>query len=158
VARRDHPLARQAGPVTLDDLRRYDWILPQRGSPRRFAFEHIFSDGAPPAASIETYSLSTIRVTLCESNMLTVLSLTEVMGERRMGLLTGLDFAVPGEGPVVGITTREDWRPNEFQALVLDAIRTASRRLLADHGFDKAPAVSAPVARGRALLEPSDVH
>lgn len=135
VARRDHPLARLEA-VSLDQLRNYDWILPQRGSPRRLAFEQIFSDGAPPVANIETYSLSAIRLTLLESNMLTVLSLTEVLCEQRIGLLTGLKFAVPDEGPVVGITTRKDWRPNEMQGAFLEAVRCTSRRLQREQGFE----------------------
>ncbi|HVV92711.1 MAG TPA: LysR family transcriptional regulator [Hyphomicrobiales bacterium] len=143
VARRHHPLARVRA-VTLDQLRRYDWILPQRGSPRRLAFEHIFSDGAPPAASIETYSLSTIRVTLIESDMLTVLSLTEVLCEQRVGILTGLGFAVPGEGPVVGITMRKDWKPNDVQSVFLEAIKRTSRELRAVHGFAGVGARAAP--------------
>ena len=75
VARRDHPLTRE-GAVTVESLRRYQWVLPPKGSPRREAYEHIFSEGAPPTASIETYSLSTIRITLFDTDMLTVLSWT----------------------------------------------------------------------------------
>lgn len=135
VARRDHPLV-GVGSVSVDDLRNYGWVLPQRGSPRRLAFEQIFSDGKPPAASIETYSLSTIRVTLIESDMLTVLSLTEMLSEQRMGLLAPVDFDVPGEGSMVGITTRRDWQPNEVQAPFLAAIKRASRELRHAHGFE----------------------
>jgi DNA-binding transcriptional LysR family regulator len=128
VARKDHPLA-ACGSVSLRQLREYDWILPQNGSHRRVAFEHIFVDGPPPEASIETYSLSTIRLMLAESNVLSVLSWTEALCEQRIGLLQPLRFAVPGPGPVIGLTMRKEWNPNPIQAAFLDALRNASRDL-----------------------------
>jgi LysR family transcriptional regulator of gallate degradation len=128
VARKNHPLA-ACDSVSLKQLREYHWILPQHGSPRRVAFEHIFVDGPPPKASIETYSLSTIRITLAESNVLSVLSWTEALCEQRIGLLAPLNFKVPGPGPVIGLTMRQDWKPNEIQAGFLDALRRASREL-----------------------------
>jgi LysR family transcriptional regulator of gallate degradation len=128
VARKNHPLA-ACDSVSLKQLREYHWILPQHGSPRRVAFEHIFVDGPPPKASIETYSLSTIRITLAESNVLSVLSWTEALCEQRIGLLSPLNFKVPGPGPVIGLTMRQDWKPNEIQSGFLDALRRASREL-----------------------------
>ncbi|CAG9222627.1 Putative HTH-type transcriptional regulator GalR [Paraburkholderia tropica] len=122
VARRDHPLARETV-VTADALRNYQWIVPPRSSPRREAYEYVFSDGATPFASIETYSLSTIRITLFDSDMLTVLSWTEVLSERRFGLLAPLMIDVPWDGPVVGITARRDWQPNDVQETFLRSVR-----------------------------------
>lgn len=113
AARRDHPLARSGG-VTTRELRTYPWILPPKGSPRRHAYEHLFSDGAPPPANIETYSLSTIRFALCDSDMLTVLSWTEMQTEQRFGLLAPL-LDVAWTEPVVGITRPRDWKPNAAQ-------------------------------------------
>jgi LysR family transcriptional regulator, regulator for genes of the gallate degradation pathway len=122
VARRGHPLTR-ATAVTVEALRQYQWILPPRGSPRREAYEHIFSESAPPPASIETYSLSTIRITLSDSEMLTVLSWTEVLSERRVGLLTHLPVYVPWDGPIVGITNKREWKPNDIQAAFLKNLK-----------------------------------
>ncbi len=122
VARRDHPLTRDSA-VTVESLRRYQWVLPPKGSPRREAYEHIFSEGAPPTASIETYSLSTIRITLFDTEMLTVLSWTEVLSERRFGLIAPLPIEVPWEGPLVGITTKREWQPNEIQAAFLGDLK-----------------------------------
>lgn len=122
VARRDHPLARERA-VTVDMLRRYQWVLPPRGSPRRVAYEHIFSEGVPPDASIETYSLSTIRITLSDTEMLTVLSWTEVLSERRFGFLAPLPVEVPWHGSIVGITAKRQWQPNEVQAAFLKHIQ-----------------------------------
>lgn len=128
VARRGHPLSRRKT-LALEDLRRYDWILPQSGSPRRLAFEQIFSDAPPPSATVETFSLSTIRIMLAESDMLSVLSGTELLSENRIGLLAGLPFEVPGEGPIVGVTMRKGWEPNDIQGAFLQALKRASREL-----------------------------
>jgi LysR family transcriptional regulator, regulator for genes of the gallate degradation pathway len=125
VARRNHPLAREST-VTVESLRKYQWVLPPKGSPRREAYEHIFSEGAPPTASIETYSLSTIRITLWDTEMLTVLSWTEVLSERRFGLLAPLSIEVPWDGPLVGITTKREWQPNEVQAAFLGNLKRNS--------------------------------
>jgi DNA-binding transcriptional LysR family regulator len=122
VARRDHPLASEST-VTVEALRRYQWVLPPISSPRREAYEHIFSEGAPPTASIETYSLSTMRITLWDTEMLTVLSWSEVLSERRFGLLAPLSIDVPWDGPLVGITTKREWRPNDIQAAFLGNLK-----------------------------------
>lgn len=122
VARRDHPLTREPA-VTVEALRHFQWVLPPKGSPRREAYEHIFSEGAPPSASIETYSLSTMRITLFDTEMLTVLSWTEVLSERRFGLLAPLSVEVPWDGPLVGITTKREWQPNHIQAAFLGDLK-----------------------------------
>lgn len=122
VASRDHPLTR-CDAVSVEALRQYQWVLPPKGSPRREAYEHIFSEGAPPHATIETYSLSTIRITLYDAEMLTVLSWTEVLSERRFGFLAPLAIEVPWDGPVVGITSRSGWQPNEIQEAFLDSLK-----------------------------------
>jgi len=122
VAGRDHPLARN-NKITIESLRNYPWVLPPKGSPRREAYEHIFSESAPPTATIETYSLSTMRITLLDTDMLTVLSWTEVLSERRFGLLAPLSVEVPWDGPLVGFTTKRDWQPNEIQSAMLSHLK-----------------------------------
>lgn len=122
VGRRGHPLSRRKS-VGVDELAAYPWVLPPKGSPRRLAHEHIFSEGAPPPASIETYSLSTIRITLSDTDMLTVLSWTETLSERRFGLLAPLPVAVPWNEPVVGITRHRDWKPTEVQQAFLKGLK-----------------------------------
>ncbi len=131
VARRDHPLTLQHT-LSVESLRGYPWVLPPRGSPRREAYETLFSEGSPPAASIETYSLSTIRIMLSDTEMLTVLSWTEVISERRFGLLAPLPVDVPLAGPIVGITTRREWQPNEVQAAFLQNLKRNAAVLAAE--------------------------
>ena len=69
---------------------------------------------------------------LAESNVLTVLSRTEALCEQRIGLLAPLNFAVPGPGPVIGLTMRKDWKPNPIQSAFLEALRRASHELARD--------------------------
>ncbi|NKF24151.1 LysR family transcriptional regulator [Solimonas marina] len=132
VARRDHPLMHEPA-VTVESLREYQWVLPPKGSPRREAYEHLFSEGTPPPASIETYSLSTIRITLSDTDMLTVLSWTEVLSERRFGLLGPLPIEVSWDSPIVGITTRREWQPNEVQAAFLKHLKRNAAAIAADN-------------------------
>jgi hypothetical protein len=103
--------------------------LPQHGSPRRVAFEHLFANGATPCASIETFSLSTIRLALLESDMLAILSWTEMLCEQRIGALAAVPFEVPGDGPVIGITMRKDWKPNEIQGAFIDSLKRGALQL-----------------------------
>jgi len=86
-----------------------------------------------PSANIETYSLSTIRMMLSDSPLLTVLSANEVSCERRIGLLTSLQVDVPWEGVVVGFTTVADWQPNEVQRAFVEAVRRASEKMALQH-------------------------
>lgn len=129
VARRNHPLTKQKQ-VSIEQLGDYPWVLPPKGSPRRQAYEHLFSEGAPPPASIETYSLSTIRISLSDTEMLTILSWTEMLSERRFGLLTTLPVDVSWNDPIVGITRHRDWRPNPLQEAFLSSLRRNSAAIV----------------------------
>ena len=101
------------------------------GSRRHIAFEHIFIDGQAPTAVVETHSLSAIRTILAESDMMTVLSRFEAIGEQKTGPLTVLNFRVPGPGRVVGFIKNKDWTPNATQAAFMEALRRAARQLSA---------------------------
>ncbi|WP_250503946.1 LysR family transcriptional regulator [Caballeronia sp. AZ7_KS35] len=135
VASRDHPLMRERD-VSVESLRRYQWVLPPKGSPRREAYENLFSEGSPPPASIETYSLSTIRITLTDSDMLTVLSWTEILSERRFGFLAPLPVDVPWKGPMFGITLRRGWTPNEVQGAFLRNLKQNAAAIAGDSDPD----------------------
>ncbi|QIL83108.1 LysR family transcriptional regulator [Diaphorobacter sp. HDW4A] len=120
VARRGHPLHKKAQ-ITVADLQQYPWIIPPAGSPRRLAYEHLFSETTLPPAQIETYSLSTMRITLADSDMLTVLSWVEVLSERHFGLLAPLPFDFVCEEPAVGISKVQGKLLNESQQYFIDA-------------------------------------
>lgn len=74
VARTRHPLSGLRR-ITLRDLARYEWIMPEPGAPRRRAFERLFADHpSRPAVGIETTSLSIYRSVLATSDRLTLMS------------------------------------------------------------------------------------
>ena len=122
MARRGHPLASKVQ-ISLDDLQRYPWILPPAGSPRRRAYEYVFAETVPPPALIETYSLSTIRITLADLDMLTVMTWVEALSERHFGILSPLAFEIRCEEPPVGITTTQGKALSEAQAYFVEAFR-----------------------------------
>lgn len=125
VARRGHPLSHQAD-VSVEDLQQYSWIIPPAGSPRRNAYEHVFIETTMPPALIETYSLSTMRIMLADSDMLTILSWVEVLSERHFGILTPLPFHIQCDGPMVGISTVQGKQLNEAQQYFIDAFKNNS--------------------------------
>jgi LysR family transcriptional regulator, regulator for genes of the gallate degradation pathway len=103
-ARRGHPLAALSS-VKLEDLSRFDWIVPNRNAPRREAFEKIF-DGARrrPAANIETHSLATITMTLASSDRLALLTASELSTEGPSGRLVSIPFSLNGACSRIGLT------------------------------------------------------
>ncbi|MDM0075851.1 LysR family transcriptional regulator [Variovorax sp. J2P1-59] len=129
VARRGHPLSLKSQ-LTVEDLQDYQWILPPASSPRRRAYEHIFAETTTPPALIETYSLSTIRISLAESDMLTVLSWVEILSERHFGLLAPLPFTIACEQPAAGITTTRGKQLTDVQKYFVDVFRKNSACLL----------------------------
>jgi len=129
VGRKGHPVGLKKA-LTVEDLRSYPWILPPASSPRRRAYEHVFAETVPPPAQIETYSLSTIRISLAGSDMLTVLTWVEALGERHAGLMAPLPFTVVCAEPLVGVTTVKDKQLNDVQQYFVDAFRRNSAWLL----------------------------
>ncbi len=129
VARRGHPLSLKSR-ITVEDLLNYQWILPPASSPRRRAYEHVFAETTPPPALIETYSLSTIRISLAGSDMLTVLSWVEILSERHFGLLAPLPFDVDCEEPAAGITMAKGKQLTDVQQHFVDVFRKNAACLL----------------------------
>ena len=129
VVRHGHPLTRLRK-ITLDDLARYDWVAPRKGAARRIAFDRLFARmKQPPRTSIETYSLTTLRTILAESNHATLLTRYEVSLEKLMGLLTSLPFGPLDPPASVAVTTRAGWLPTQVQREFLDLLRTNAKKL-----------------------------
>jgi molybdate transport repressor ModE-like protein len=127
VARRGHPLSRRQS-ITLQDLARYDWVLPEPGTPRRTAFERMFADFTPkPKASIETRSIEFQREILSGSDRVSIVTRREALLEERMGLLAALPFAPSVSRNADGIATRANWRPTIVQLAFLDLLRRNAR-------------------------------
>jgi molybdate transport repressor ModE-like protein len=131
VARRGHPLSRCRN-ITLQDLARFEWVLPELGTPRRMAFERMFAGFSPkPKASIETRSIEFQRGMLSRSDRVSIVTRQETLLEERIGALAALPFAPPVRRNADGIATRANWRPTIVQLAFLYLLRRNSRDNLA---------------------------
>jgi DNA-binding transcriptional LysR family regulator len=131
VVRRQHPLARVRNvtlqDVTLEDLARYDWILPARGTPRREAFERLFAgSSASPDVSIETTSSAIYKSVLATTDRIALLSTLEAQFAEPEGL-TMLPFDSPVLARVDGVASRADWQPTRLHQRFLDLLREQAR-------------------------------
>ncbi len=124
LGRAAHPLAAAKGTLAPEDLERFSWIVPERGTPLRRQWEQMFACAgrAPPRVPIECGSVMMVRQLLVQSDSLTLLSVDQLAVELEAGWLTILGEA-PGEiSRTIGITTRADWRPTARQRDFIAAI------------------------------------
>ena len=102
AARRDHPLTRLT--VTVNDLRRSEWISPRPSSARRGPYEALFQGRALPTSGVETHSLLTLLVLLGRSDRLALMTQSELAIDRRLGSqLTALDYPVDAAPAEIGV-------------------------------------------------------
>jgi LysR family transcriptional regulator of gallate degradation len=130
VARKDHPLAKLRR-ITLRDLAGYDWVLPERGTPRREAFERLFAkSGFSPRVSIETTSPAVYRSILALSDRISLFSKLETEhSDVPARPLAQLPFASNVLARTDGMATRADWQPTRIHREFLDLLREETRRL-----------------------------
>lgn len=126
VARADHPLAAAAQP-TLAQLAGYPWIVGRRGTPIRARWERLFEGMALPSAPIECGSVTTIRGLLRESDCLTLLSPDQFVHESETGLLRRIAGSHANLDRLIGITTRQDWRPGAVGQRLVDLLHAVAR-------------------------------
>lgn len=128
VARAGHPLV-SARRVTRDELSRYPWVLPRRGTPTRAIFEAMAEDhrfGPRPGEGVIEASSLVARGILLRSDRLTVMSLKQIPFELQTGLLDVVPVDVPPTQRPIGVTTRTGWKPTVLQAEFLSALRRAA--------------------------------
>lgn len=131
VVRKDHPLC-GVGHAREADLKKYEWILPRQGTPRRIAMEALFSSFATrPVTIVETSSMALTRDLLLDGDRVTLLSRDQIMFEDRLDLLTVLDFPLPTSSRVIGSITRSDWLPTELQQSFLAILKGLAREAVA---------------------------
>jgi DNA-binding transcriptional LysR family regulator len=130
VARRDHPLARLRR-ITLRDLAGYDWVLPDRGTPRREAFEQLFAKSRfTPRVSIETTSPAVYRSILASSDRISLFSQIETeQPDLQIDPLAKLRFDSNVLSRVDGVATRTDWQPTRVHREFLELLREETRGL-----------------------------
>jgi LysR family transcriptional regulator, regulator for genes of the gallate degradation pathway len=121
VGRRGHPLAR-GGPVGVEDLAAYDWVVGAEGSSRRAVWRALFQAVPAPRAPIATSAMSVIRHLLGSSARLTLMTSYELRHED--GSLVALPFADLTPVPAIGITMRSDWLPTRLHRDFLELLRS----------------------------------
>jgi LysR family transcriptional regulator of gallate degradation len=132
VVRRNHPLAKFHR-ITLRDLASYDWVLPDRGTPRREAFERLFAkSGLSPRVSIETTSPAFYRSILVSSDRISLFSKLETeQTDVQIHPLAKLPFTSRVLARADGTATRADWRPTRVHHEFLELLRKEARALRA---------------------------
>ena len=130
VARKDHPLAKLRR-VALRDLACYDWVLPDRGAPRREAFERLFAkSGFSPRVSIETISPTVCRSILASSDRISLFSKLEIeQTDFQVRSVVKLPFDSNVLSRTDGVATRTDWQPTRVHREFLDLLREETRPL-----------------------------
>jgi DNA-binding transcriptional LysR family regulator len=150
AGRADHPLA-SAARVNLRDLARFEWVLPEAGTPRRRAFERMFKTIEPkPRVAAETNSLGVQRAVLGSSDRLTLMPRREIAFEERVGALKRLRYSPMISRRPDGLATRMDWHPTVVQQRFLAILRQQAHSPVSDGAAETAtepaPRFSAPVS------------
>ncbi len=127
VVRAGHPLVTRKN-LHWEDLLRFQWILPRRGTPTRKLFEGaIVALGLTvPPHVIETSSLVMLRGLLLESDRITVLSRHQIRFEEQAGMLAALSFDLIGTDRPIGITCRKNSSLSPAAALFIDEVHAAA--------------------------------
>jgi LysR family transcriptional regulator of gallate degradation len=126
VARSGHPLA-SAGAVTPADLTAYPWIVPSHGTPRRRRIEALFHETQRPARfMLETSSPSMCRALLLRSDMITLMTRSEVQADLHFGVLVDVSTTYFDDVLLKGVAIRKDWLPTQAHLAFLDCLREAT--------------------------------
>lgn len=123
IARAGHPLAKTSD-TTPALLAAYPWTISAPGTPLRLLWERMFmrADVPLPPVPVECGSVITIRQMLLDSDFLTLLSPDQIAVELEAGWLTQIGDAPAGLRRIIGITTRNGWRPTGMQQCFLDQL------------------------------------
>lgn len=106
TARADHPLV--AAYRQPEDLLQAKWVLPRSQTPARHALEKTFAAiGIPaPLPQVETGDAAMVRGLLLHSDMLAVVSSTQMAYELENNILAVIPVALPNTRRDIGITLR----------------------------------------------------
>jgi LysR family transcriptional regulator of gallate degradation len=128
VGRVGHPLSRSRK-LGLQELARYDWILPGPMTPRQQAFRRIFARlPALPKISVETTYLQIYRDLLATTDRLTLMSTLEAQLNEQAKLAV-LPFGSPELHRADGLAMRADWQPTHIHRHFLKVLRAQARRV-----------------------------
>jgi LysR family transcriptional regulator, regulator for genes of the gallate degradation pathway len=126
VASPDHPLL-DVGPITLETLATYPWVVPLPGTPTRAHFDALFAplgDRAPQSL-VSSGSLILMRQLLQVSNHLGCTSRLQAEAEIANGQMAVLPFDLAHTARPIGLTFRAGWQPTATQQLFLSMLTAA---------------------------------
>jgi DNA-binding transcriptional LysR family regulator len=136
VARRDHPLRKMKRPK-LQDLGRYNWIMPGPMTPRHQALHRLLgSPSRGPNVNIETTSLQIYRTILAATDQLTLMSRFEAQLNDPAALAM-LPFRSPHLRRFDGIATRIAWQPTRIHVRFVALLRAQARMAAQDHACER---------------------
>jgi LysR family transcriptional regulator, low CO2-responsive transcriptional regulator len=126
VAATDHPLA-QRGPLTVEDLRPYDFIAREKGAGTRAAMEKFFEEThVEPRLKIELHSNEIIKQAVMAGLGLGFLSMHTIGLELEHKLIAMLD--------VQGAPVVRAWNVVHTQSKMLSPAAEAFRYFMLEHG------------------------
>mgnify|MGYP000073639631 CR=1 FL=1 len=129
VTRKGHPLG-LVPDITPQHLADYDWVVPAEGTPRRAQIDNLFAGtGKKPRFGIETSSLATLRALLVNSDLITIMTRSEVHFDANIDLVESMPCRFLAPLPAKGITTRTGWLPTDAHLTFLDCLRGATSKL-----------------------------
>jgi LysR family transcriptional regulator of gallate degradation len=123
VTRPSHPLT-GCEEVTAAELAHFQWVVPPIGTPRRTRIEAIF-DGARTHQGfhLETSSQAMSRTLLLDSDMITLMTLSEAQCDLDLGVLSELRCPFLDDVLFTGVTTLSDWLPTQEHTAFLEGLR-----------------------------------
>lgn len=123
ICRSGHPLT-QVDRVTVEELSRYNWVAPKKGSPRRHQFDRLLQTlGLSAKLGIEASSLNTILAILASSDRLALVSRHEADTALIHKLVQVIESPVRFDSQEKGVTMRKGWLPTPIQARFLGILR-----------------------------------
>lgn len=125
-----HPLADRRD-IPFEDLARYPWVLPRRGTPTRDQAGAFFRVNGlqEPKRVIETSAMILVRSLLESGDRLTMISRTQVSDEIKLGMMRRLPVDIGDTARPIGITQRIDWHPTGMQERFLQVLREVAETL-----------------------------
>lgn len=109
VVGNEHPLADKVG-VTLDDLRKYPWLIPDYPASHRAILNRSFLDAGipPPEAAVSVSTVIFFDSLIAQSELITVAPATLLARRQNKPQLKALDIAFPFAEEEVGLAYRSD--------------------------------------------------
>lgn len=123
AVRKGHRLAGRKK-VSARDLAAFDWVVPQRGVPRRTVIDAILARlPKQPPLVVETSSLAMMMAMLTESDCITLQSRSQIREAYLGSEMVALELEIPASERTVGYTLRSDWLGTAMQQSFIEQLR-----------------------------------